>query len=534
MNCHSIYDSLDPTAVFRLHECVGHGNFGSVYKATDTLKNRIVAVKTIDLENSTDDIDMIIQEIYFLANLKNTFITEYIVSLLNDSHLWIIMEFCGGGSCSDLLRYYYRNGLAENKVSFIIFNVLQGLEYLHRQKIIHRDIKAANILLTLDGDIKIGDFGVSGQIKATAKKNTFVGTPFWMAPEIIANNVYHDGCHHQGYDEMADIWSLGITVMELVKGSPPYGRHDPMKVMVSIPKRKPPKLHGNYSHDIKNFISSCLQKNPMDRLPATDLLNHNFIMSYIGQLNNLKEDVDLCNEMKLRNPKYRELNKRFPYGGNNNEGLLPNDQSSSNKFVSWDFNMVGLHKRSKIQEQHRLHMGQTKRIQEETIASSPVSSNILNEKGDSCDHQKMTVTPLTIPNTPSLIKYPPSSPLLQPNRLIDDNIQCIQESQNKLAKYDLGSGMEIDTDSKSIQKPPEDVGVIEINYFEDVVCYSLRKMELRAHDDETKAYVGTLLQTFSAIENEVPGFSNVFMEEVMLRLEVLGNYIESHNCSRID
>lgn len=232
--------------------------------------NSVVAVKVINLEESDDDIDVLYQEIKYLKDLRSPYVTSYIETYLKDITMWIVMEFCGGGSCSELLKCHGK--LPENVVALITKETTKGLEYLHSQDKLHRDIKSANILLTKDGEVKLADFGVSAQITATVKKKeTFVGTPFWMAPEIISRKF-------NGYNEKVDIWSLGITVIELLQGKPPYSNEDPMKVLFDIPKRPAPRLENkNYSRYANEFIERTLQNNPEQRYSATELLNLKFL-----------------------------------------------------------------------------------------------------------------------------------------------------------------------------------------------------------------------------------------------------------------
>lgn len=250
--------------VFELLEKLGEGAYGSVFKATHRESGKLIAVKQVPVDADLQDI---IKEISIMQQCENSFIVKYFGSYFKRSDLWIIMEYCGAGSVADIIRLRNKT-LDEVEIVPILKATLKGLEYLHSKRKIHRDIKAGNILLNERGEAKLADFGVAGQLSDTmAKRNTVIGSPFWMAPEVI---------EEIGYDCLADIWSLGITLIEMAEGRPPYADIHPMRAIFMIPTKPPPVLKepDRWGADFRDFLGRCLVKKPDDRASAVALLQH--------------------------------------------------------------------------------------------------------------------------------------------------------------------------------------------------------------------------------------------------------------------
>lgn len=228
----------------------------------------IVAIKVVNLENDDDDdVSAINREISVLAqNAGCSQLIGYCGSEVRGARLWIVMEYIDGGSLLDLVR---KCPLEEKFIAIVVREVLLGLQHLANEGKIHRDIKAANILLSTQGIVKLADFGASRTLHDTMSKcNTFVGSPYWMAPEIMTQNEY---------DGKADIWSLGITCFELATGKPPHTHVNPMSALQLIMKSPAPTLDNSFSKEFKEFVSMCLVKDPATRASISDLLKTKFV-----------------------------------------------------------------------------------------------------------------------------------------------------------------------------------------------------------------------------------------------------------------
>ncbi|CAG9326663.1 STK24_2 [Blepharisma stoltei] len=258
---------LERLSQYELLEKIGKGSFGEVLKAFAKETGEIVAMKVIDLTDAEDSLDSLNREIQILKECQNPRITNFYESFVCEGKLYIVMEYVAGGSVKDILKV--RGPLQEIYIPILLKELLLALSYLHSNMKIHRDIKAANILLSMDGQVKLADFGVTAQItESVNKRNSFVGTPYWMAPEVVVQS---------GYDYKADIWSVGITAIELATGKPPHMDLPPLSALFRIQTDPSPQLDQSFSPAFRDFVSQCLEKNPSLRPDTASLLNHKFI-----------------------------------------------------------------------------------------------------------------------------------------------------------------------------------------------------------------------------------------------------------------
>ncbi|XP_059147158.1 serine/threonine-protein kinase TAO3-like isoform X1 [Physella acuta] len=328
-----LFSNDDPEKIFGDLREIGHGSFGAVYFARNNITKEVVAIKKMSYngKGSNDKWQDIIKEVKFLRQLKHRNTIEYKGCFIKEHTAWLVMEYCLG-SASDIIEVH-KKPLKEVEISAICQDGLEGLSYLHSQGKIHRDVKAGNILLTENGTVKLADFGSASLI---CPANSFVGTPYWMAPEVIL------AMDEGQYDGKADVWSLGITCIEMAERKPPLFNMNAMSALYHIAQNDSPSLAGGeWSDEFHNFVDACLQKLPKDRPSATELLNHPFVRK------TRRSDVilELIQRTKvavkqLDNLQYRRLNKLIMNGGNeesllegtvvtNVEDLVPPDDNSS-------------------------------------------------------------------------------------------------------------------------------------------------------------------------------------------------------------
>lgn len=315
-------DKNNVSKKYKLLEIIGKGKFGTVHKGLDLDSKHFIAIKVLNLDTDREEVKDIQQEIQFLSQLKSApNITHYYGSYLNGHKLWIIMDYCAGGSVRTLLR---PGPLQEKYISIIARELLIALQFIHNNGVIHRDIKAANILISKEGKIKLCDFGVAAQLTSTAlKRTTMAGTPYWMAPEVITEGAT--------YNSKADIWSTGITIYEMATGNPPYSDKDVLRAMQFITQHEPSRLEGRqYGPLLKEIIAMCLEEKPNLRPSAEDLLaKSKFIKSNKTLPTSLIKEV-IGKYLLWRDSMSKKENTEQEYINNNNNNNNNNNQNNEN------------------------------------------------------------------------------------------------------------------------------------------------------------------------------------------------------------
>uniref|UniRef100_A0A8C7GNZ5 non-specific serine/threonine protein kinase n=1 Tax=Oncorhynchus kisutch TaxID=8019 RepID=A0A8C7GNZ5_ONCKI len=310
----------DPAGIFELVEVVGNGTYGQVYKGRHVKTGQLAAIKVMDVtEEEEEEIKAEINMLKKYSHHRN--IATYYGAFVkksppgHDDHLWLVMEFCGAGSVTDLVKNTKGNSLKEDWIAYICREILRGLSHLHQHKVIHRDIKGQNVLLTENAEVKLVDFGVSAQLDRTVgRRNTFIGTPYWMAPEVIACDENPDST----YDYRSDIWSLGITAIETAEGAPPLCDMHPMRALFLIPRNPPPKLKSKkWSKKFIDFIEGCLVKTYTSRPSTEQLLKHSFIRDQPTERQvriQLKDHID-----RTRKKRGEKEETEYEYSGSDEE-----------------------------------------------------------------------------------------------------------------------------------------------------------------------------------------------------------------------
>ncbi|TPX73834.1 hypothetical protein CcCBS67573_g04897 [Chytriomyces confervae] len=296
----------------RLHP-VGRGSYGEVFKGIDRSTGNAVAIKVIDFEETEDGIEEIRREISILSELQSDHVTRYFGSYVDGTQLCIIMEFCAGGSCLDLIKLY---PLSEDLIAIILRETLQGIHYIHSQGMIHRDLKAANLLLTDTGHVKLADFGVSAQV-------------------IVRS----------AYNSKTDIWSLGITCIELATGLPPHANLHPMKVLFLIPKNDPPRLNPQrFSPSFQDFVAKCLTTRATDSAGECKNLQHFLSSRNVPQTQNRKDKPTTSKNTQIRSvlqSRHRERGYSLGKSVVFEEDLFKSSSDESSNNEASFFSLVG-------------------------------------------------------------------------------------------------------------------------------------------------------------------------------------------------
>mmetsp|Transcript_30948 Transcript_30948/g.68544 ORF Transcript_30948/g.68544 Transcript_30948/m.68544 type:complete len:838 (-) Transcript_30948:1294-3807(-) len=329
---------------YELLEDIGRGVSATVHRALCKPNHEIVAIKKMNLESMNCDLDEIIHEAQTMRNYNHPNVLSLYCSFVYGQDLWMVTPFVSGGSVLHIMKYAHPEGLDEVVIATIMREVLKALDYVHRQGGIHRDIKAGNILVDKDGSVKLGDFGVAASLERSgswghdkATRMTFVGTPCWMAPEVMEQTL--------GYDNAADIWSFGITLLEMAHGHAPFAKFPPMKVLLMTLQNPPPTLDDkgkkHFSKYMRDVVTRCLQKDPRLRPTAAQLLEHKFFKAakdeeYLGK--------HLMGNMPSLGERVQDIRqgKAATTASDNDRNMARSQEEYKKGVSSWNFDVAAL------------------------------------------------------------------------------------------------------------------------------------------------------------------------------------------------